>query len=106
MTEPVQVLKYSSGKEKRELANRMMRQRVAHAPRELLFGSTAGEVAAIPESHYRLDLHPAYLNLLARMAELEPPEIGGVPYFRFHQGLVRDTTRIGDREYISFSNCI
>ena len=72
MTEPVQVLKYSSGKEKRELANRMMRQRVAHAPREPLFGSTAGEVVAIPESHYRLDLHPAYLNLLERMAELEP----------------------------------
>jgi 8-amino-7-oxononanoate synthase len=104
LTEPVRVLKYSSGKEKRELANRMMRQRVAHAPREPLFGSTAGEVAAIPESHYRLDLHPAYLNLLARMEELEPPHIGGVPYFRFHQGLVRDTTRIGEREYISFSN--
>src|SRR6202007_3088538 len=38
------------------------------------------------------------------LARVEPPEIGGVPYFRFHQGLVRDTTRIGEREYISFSN--
>jgi 8-amino-7-oxononanoate synthase len=104
LTEPLRVLKYSSGEEKRELANRMMRQRVAHAPREPLFGSTTFEAVAIPESHYRLDLHPAYLNLLARMEELEPPDIGGVPYFRFHQGLVRDTTRIGEREYISFSN--
>jgi 8-amino-7-oxononanoate synthase len=104
LTEPLRVLKYSSGEEKRELANRMMRQRVAHAPREPLFGSTTVEAVAIPESHYRLDLHPAYLNLLARMEELEPPDIGGVPYFRFHQGLVRDTTRIGEREYISFSN--
>jgi len=104
LTKSATVLKYSSAEKKREQANRMMRQRVAVAPREPLFGSTAGEAAAIPESHYRLDLHPAYLNLLARMAELEPPHIGGVPYFRFHQGLVRDTTRIGDREYISFSN--
>jgi 8-amino-7-oxononanoate synthase len=104
LTEPVRLLKYSSGETKRELANRMMRQRLAHAPLEPPFGPTAAVVAAIPESHYRLDLHPAYLNLLARMEELEPPEIGGVPYFRFHQGLVRDTTRIGEREYISFSN--
>src|SRR6516165_6201487 len=74
----------------------MMRQRVAHAPREPLFGSTTVEATAIPESLYRLDLHPAYLNLLARMEELEPPDIGGVPYFRFHQGLVRDTTRLGE----------
>jgi 8-amino-7-oxononanoate synthase len=98
------LLKYSSSDQKRELANRMMRQRVARAPLEPILDPTAFEDAAIPESHYRLDLHPAYLNLLARMAELEPPEIGGVPYFRFHQGLVRDTTRIGEREYISFSN--
>ena len=34
MTEPLRVLKYSSGKEKRELAKRMMRQRVAHAPQD------------------------------------------------------------------------
>jgi len=98
------LLKYSSSDQKRELANRMMRQRVARTPLEPISDPTALEDAAIPESHYRLDLHPAYLNLLARMAELEPPEIGGVPYFRFHQGLVRDTTRIGEREYISFSN--
>src|ERR1700739_262879 len=82
----------------------MMRQGGGRAPLEQIPDATALDATAIPESHYRLDLHPAYLNLLARMAELEPPEIGGVPYFRFHQGLVRDTTRIGDREYISFSN--
>src|SRR5712672_2406547 len=82
----------------------MMRQSVAHAPLEPISDPAAAEVAAIPESHYRLDLHPAYLNLLARMEEIEPPHIGGVPYFRLHQGLVRDTTRIGEREYISFSN--
>src|SRR5205085_1698455 len=82
----------------------MMRQRVARASLKPISDQTSPEDAAIPEAHYRLDQHPAYLNLLARMAELEPPEIGGVPYFRFHQDLARDTTRIGGREYISFSN--
>ena len=92
------LLKYSSSDQKRELANRMMRQRVARAPFESISGPAALEDAAIPESHYRLDQHPAYLNLLARMAELEPPEIGGGPYFRFHQGLVRGIERNGVQE--------
>ena len=85
---------------KRELANRLLRQRVTHAPPD----AHATDTGAIPESHYRLDLHPAYLELLERMRELDPPEIGGVPYFRSHQGLARDTTRIAERECISFSN--
>ncbi len=85
---------------KREQANRLLRQRVTHASP----GAHAGDTDAIPESHYRLDLHPAYVELLARMRELDPPEIGGVPYFRSHQGLARDTTRIAERECISFSN--
>jgi 8-amino-7-oxononanoate synthase len=98
------LLKFSCSDKRRELANRMMRQSVAHAPLEPISDPSTPEVAAIPESHYRLDLHPAYLNLLARMAEVEQADLGGVPYFRFHQGLARDTTRIGEREYISFSN--
>jgi 8-amino-7-oxononanoate synthase len=85
---------------KRELANRLLRQRANHGTRD----AQAVDTDAIPKSHYRLDLHPAYLELLGRMQELDPPEIGGVPYFRSHQGLARDTTRIGDRECISFSN--
>jgi hypothetical protein len=56
---------------------------------EMLEHSSANE---IPEEHYRLDLHPAYLELLARMEEVGSPEIGGVPYFRSHQGLAGDTT--------------
>ena len=62
---------------------------------EMLEHSSANE---IPEEHYRLDLHPAYLELLARMEEVGSPEIGGVPYFRSHQGLAGDTTRIGERD--------
>jgi 8-amino-7-oxononanoate synthase len=86
---------------KREIANRLLRQRMIHT----LPGVHAAEAAGvIPEAHYRLDLHPAYLELLGRMAEVVSPEIGGVPYFRSHQDLARDTTRIGEREYISFSN--
>jgi 8-amino-7-oxononanoate synthase len=85
---------------KRELANRLLRRRVTHAPQD----AHATDTDVIPESHYRLDLHPAYLELLERMREVDPPEIGGVPYFRSHQGLVGDTTRIAERECISFSN--
>ena len=89
-----------SSDRKREQANRLLRQRVTHAPPD----AHATDTDAIPESHYRLDLHPAYVELLERMRELDPPEIGGVPYFRSHQGLARDTTRIAERECISFSN--
>jgi 8-amino-7-oxononanoate synthase len=82
---------------KREFDNRLRRQRITHTPNRAVPGS-------IPAAHYCLDLHPAYIELLGRMAELDPPEIGGVPYFRSHQGLARDTTRIGECEYVSFSN--
>jgi 8-amino-7-oxononanoate synthase len=92
--------KHPASDKKRELANRLLRQRVAHTPA----GSNSGASGAIPESHYRFDLHPAYLELLARMEELDPAEVGEVPYFRLHQGLARDTTRIAERECISFSN--
>ena len=35
----------------------------------------ATDTDAIPEAHYRLEQHPAYLELLERMRELDPPEI-------------------------------
>jgi 8-amino-7-oxononanoate synthase len=74
-------------------------------PTSFGLNADAGEITdEIPEEHYRLDLHPAYLELLARMEEVGSPEIGGVPYFRSHQGLAGDTTRIGERDCISFSN--
>ncbi|HEV2186201.1 MAG TPA: aminotransferase class I/II-fold pyridoxal phosphate-dependent enzyme [Stellaceae bacterium] len=92
--------KHIASDKKRELANRLLRQRANHGP----LGSHANDTDAIPEAFYQLDQHPAYLELLARMHELDPPEIGGVPYFRSHQGLARDTTRIAERECISFSN--
>ena len=94
------VPKHIASDKKRELANRLLRQRANHAP----LGLHANDTDAIPEAFYRLDQHPAYVELLARMHELDPPEIGGVPYFRSHQGLARDTTRIAERECISFSN--
>jgi 8-amino-7-oxononanoate synthase len=94
------VPKHIASDKKRELANRLLRQRANHAP----LGLHANDTDAVPEAFYRLDQHPAYLELLARMHELDPPEIGGVPYFRSHQGLARDTTRIAERECISFSN--
>jgi hypothetical protein len=72
------LLKYLPSDQNRELANRMMRQRVSRAPREPISSPPAADVTAIPESHYRLDLHPSYLNLLSRMEEVEEADIGGV----------------------------
>ena len=47
-----------SSDRKRETANRLLRQRVIHAP----LGAYPADADAIPEAHYRLDLHPAYLD--------------------------------------------
>ena len=50
----------------------MIRQRVGRKPFGL--NADAGEITdEIPEEHYRLDLHPAYLELLARMEEVGSP---------------------------------
>ena len=87
---------------RRERANRMLRRRVHTLDDPNL--APSGVAAEIPEFHYRFDLHPAYLELLSRVGEVEKSGIGGVPYFRCHQGLARDTTRVGEREYVSFSN--
>jgi 8-amino-7-oxononanoate synthase len=55
---------------------------------------------AVPKSHYRLDHHPLWLGVL------KSGESTGFkdPYFRSHEGIARDTTVIGGRELINFSN--
>src|SRR5581483_5383368 len=77
---------------KRELAKHLLRQ--ATAP------GAAGGADGIPKSHYRLDHHPMFLNFLRAGDMLAFDD----PYFRLHEGTARDTTVIGDREYINFSN--
>jgi 8-amino-7-oxononanoate synthase len=79
----------------------MLRRRVVP---DVIKPATDSTADRVPEAFYRLDLHPAYLELLERINEVEAPGVGGVPYFRSHQGLVGNTTRIAEQDYVSFSN--
>ena len=57
----------------------------------------------IPEAYYRIDKIPEYLRLQRTRDMMDSTELRD-PYFSIHQGLIADTTRIGDRELISFSS--
>src|SRR5579883_170851 len=85
-----------SPEEKRELAKRLLREQSAQAGLE----RAPGGEGALPKSHYRLDHHPMFVNVLRAAEALGFDD----PYFRSHEGLARDTTTIAGREYINFSN--
>jgi 8-amino-7-oxononanoate synthase len=57
----------------------------------------------IPAEDYRFDQLPEYRKLKRTMAQFA---LTGVPnpYFTVHEGVTRDTTRIGGRELISFAS--
>ena len=80
----------------------LLRQRVGHKS-----GNTdavsSEDVSEIPNALYRFDQHPAYLELLARMNELDQAGTE-VPFLRSHQGVAHNTTRIYGRECLSFSH--
>ncbi|HUK10492.1 MAG TPA: aminotransferase class I/II-fold pyridoxal phosphate-dependent enzyme [Stellaceae bacterium] len=67
---------------------------------EEVAAAAAGTADGVPKSHYRFDQHPMCLNLARGAVMLGSDD----PYFRLHEGTARDTTRIGGREYINFSN--
>jgi 8-amino-7-oxononanoate synthase len=78
--------------QKRELAKRLLRERTAQ--------QAAAADGALPPSHYRFDHHPAYLSVVRSGEAIDYRD----PYFRLHEGIARDTSVIGGREYINFSN--
>lgn len=57
----------------------------------------------IKPEEFRFDQLPEYRRLKQTMAQVELTGIPN-PYFTIHQGTVRDTTQIGERELISFSS--
>lgn len=77
--------------EKRDLAKQLLREAAA---------ASAPGPDGIPRAHYRIDQHPMCINLLHAWEMLDFDD----PYFRLHEGTARDTTQIGGREYINFSN--
>jgi 8-amino-7-oxononanoate synthase len=56
----------------------------------------------IPESFYRLDKLPQYVQLQLQRAVVDRAGIAN-PFFSLHEGIARDTTLIGGREHINFS---
>lgn len=66
-------------------------------------GLVADQQREIPAEDYRFDQLPEFRKLKRMMAQFE---LTGVPnpYFSVHQGVTRDTTRIGGRELISFAS--
>ncbi|MFM7427677.1 MAG: aminotransferase class I/II-fold pyridoxal phosphate-dependent enzyme [Elainella sp.] len=55
----------------------------------------------VPPAYYQFDRTPEYLNL---RADLDRVEQLGNPFFGLHQGIARDTTRVGQQELISYSS--
>jgi len=54
----------------------------------------------IPATCYQFDQMPEYLSLRADLARVE--QLGN-PFFELHQGIAKDTTRVNNRELISYS---
>lgn len=60
-------------------------------------------IANLPESCYRFEHHPAYQQI--RIMQEGAKQLGVPnPFFRVHDGVAADTTRIGGREYINYSS--
>lgn len=57
----------------------------------------------IPESHYILEKTPEFIRLNRTKDQIKKTGLRN-PYFSVHQGVIADTTRIDDRELISFSS--
>lgn len=57
----------------------------------------------ITADEYQFEQFPEYRRLKQTMAQVQLTGIPN-PYFSVHEGVVRDTTRIGGRELISFSS--
>jgi 8-amino-7-oxononanoate synthase len=87
---------------KRDLANRMLRQRTGR-PAVPSDATRPAELIDVPEAYFRFEKHPAYLKLLGRVDELHNAGTE-VPFFRLHQITGGSTTRIAERDCISFSH--
>jgi 8-amino-7-oxononanoate synthase len=92
---------------KQALLRRIIEERIGKKPVQANGAANAAAVAtidgtAIPESFYRLDKLPQYVQLQLQRALVDRAGIAN-PFFSMHEGIARDTTRIGGREHINFS---
>src|SRR5208283_3704144 len=70
----------------------------ASAPRTADDGATV-----VPQQFTRFDLHPGYQQL--RIMTDGAAKLGiASPFFKLHEGIAGDRTRIGGREFLNFSS--
>jgi 8-amino-7-oxononanoate synthase len=65
-------------------------------------GSTEYDPGGIPEAFWRFDLQPAYERVAQRLAQIRAEKLE-IPYFRVHDGILREKTQIGGRPLLSFN---
>ncbi|MCA9193624.1 MAG: aminotransferase class I/II-fold pyridoxal phosphate-dependent enzyme [Planctomycetales bacterium] len=91
----------------REVSQAIERYLGKHRMRRELVPTESGlkptENHRVPEEDYRFDQLPEFRRLKRTMMQFEMTGVPN-PYFSVHQGCVRDTTRIGGKELISFAS--
>jgi 8-amino-7-oxononanoate synthase len=88
-----------SAVEKQALLKRIIETRKARTEAE---PPPPARVEEAPESFYKIDKFPQYSQMQLYRALADKTQLSS-PFFIVHEGVGRDTTRIGGREYINFS---
>jgi 8-amino-7-oxononanoate synthase len=85
------------------LERRLRRTSAAAAPAPAVRDIAEGVKTPIPEQFTRFDLHPGYQQL--RIMTDGAAKLGiRSPFFKLHEGIAGDRTRIGGREFLNFSS--
>ncbi len=103
MTDIMAMAAQLSAEEKRDLAKWLLRQRRRNGEdgETGILAEQAGQSTEdLPKSFYRFDHHPLYTAMRPLGERYGVSDI----YFRMHEGIARDTTKIDGREYITFSH--
>jgi len=100
MTDIMAMAAQLSAEEKRDLAKWLLRQRRRNGHDGALADQPARSTEDLPKSCYRFDHHPLYTSMRPLGERYGVSDI----YFRMHEGIARDTTKIDGREYVTFSH--
>jgi 8-amino-7-oxononanoate synthase len=103
MTDIMAMAAQLSAEEKRDLAKWLLRQRRGNGQdgETGILARQAGQLTEdLPKSFYRFDHHPLYTAMRPLGERYGVSDI----YFRMHEGIARDTTKIDGREYVTFSH--
>jgi 8-amino-7-oxononanoate synthase len=103
MTSPDTRLSGLSREDKQKILKRLMEKRrngsTADAPTALAGNAVVDEV---PQSFYRFDHFPEYHQLQIQRVVAQRAGVEN-PFFMLHEGIARDTTVIGNRQYLNFA---